>query len=128
MAYGAWIEPSGKLIDDIEKFQHNEYVSYQDAHKEGWVGIVYCGYCWDTTITPPRMTGMCVRLNPKTATKAAIRTAIRLVSKSDEPSVYVSDIFTGNFKDHYNAKPKREAVQFLRDIMNGDITLKGRFE
>lgn len=79
---------------------------------------------------------MSIRLNPVTATAAALRTMMRLINRSGEETVHLSDMFTNSFTGFYDGISKREAVSLLRKVLNGeketltneDIELQGSLE
>ena len=119
--YGAWITNEAEIIDVPEQCGHTQYKEYIEAHDEGWVCVVYGGDYSRKGII--ETANMCIRLNPATVTKKALRKALRMISQSAVGTVYLSNMFTDSFRDHYGTDTKPAVMQLLRQEIAGNRCL-----
>lgn len=95
-------------------------MDYGDANREGWVCVVY-GSAVKKSYIPDFF---CVRLNPETATKDALKSLMKLVNKANNQEFVFEDIWTDYFKDFTSANSivdKIGARQLIREIIAGKV-------
>ncbi len=113
--YGAWIKADGGIIDCPDKMSHSRYCGYSDAYDEGWIAVVYGHGCH--VLADGSYFGDSYRLEPETVTTPAIMSALKLIRKSGEDTIFLSDLGM-NKLDGFTAQgaKKREAIDFLRGL------------
>ena len=92
--YGAWISPKGEVIEVNDQCQHKKYLDYGVADEEGWICIVY-GSVIKKSYIPDYF---CSRLNPKTTTKTALKSLLKLINNSDKVEFCFEDIWKEPFE------------------------------
>ena len=113
--YGAWIDPQGETIDVEGRCEHERICDYGDAKDEGWIAVTFEGAVF----------AMSLRLDPVTVTKAALKTAIRLIGELDSPlDISLSDMYTDAFHGYAQSIPQRDARRLLGGVLAGNIELQ----
>lgn len=100
-----------RIVEVVEKYEHRAFIGYREAHDEGWIATV-------------EQHGMCLRFNPETVTKAALKTAIRRVAKSEEDEFHLSDMFCCDFEGATEGIDRRGMLNMLRGVMDGTLKLE----
>lgn len=112
--YGGWITAEGEVIDCPDKCSHTRYADYGDANDEGWVCFTYGSAIYNGI--KGKSEGMAIRFNPLTVTKRAVSSLARLINKSEEEDMYLSDMFTNCFNGYYCKRlTKKEAIKLIRN-------------
>ena len=107
--YGAWIEPSGKIMELEQRLSHSQFCDYGKAHNEGWIGIVYPSENNDS---------LSIRMNPRNTPISAIWEISKIIKRTDASTIYIEDAFTSGLKTKDGTRisggvNKQEALEIM---------------
>ena len=113
--YGGWITDKGEILEVADKMKHNEVVNYKDAREGGYIAFTYASGCY--YFDEDMNKDMSFRFEPLDVSNHAIKTAIKLISRSKESRVYLSDTGLTDFDGYSQGLTKAEAKHVFRNLL-----------
>lgn len=114
--YGEWINPEGERIVLIDQCSHTKHCSYEYAHSEGWVAIVYGSHF------------LAIRFNPATTTRKVYNVVLQVIKEHQGDTVLIEDILTNPFGNiNSQDSSKKYITRIIQQLKFNKLVLTDRF-